>query len=63
MTQRDYSGSSSDRYAQFLQTLFANLQEGLFPILEKAEKEGKILSLAKRARNAEEYSVEDVILS
>lgn len=43
--KRDYSNSPQDQYAQLLNTLFAHLKTDLFPLLEKAEQEGKKLSL------------------
>ena len=45
IAQRDYSGNDADQYAQLLQTLFSHLRSDLFPLLEKAEQEGKKLAL------------------
>ena len=44
-SERDYSGSVDDIYAQLLSTIHHNIGEGLFPLLEKAELENKRLSL------------------
>ena len=45
LSKRDYSGSESDQYAQLVGTLFSHFKSDLFPLLEKAEKEGKKLVL------------------
>lgn len=42
---RDFTGSTDDEYAQFLATVFFNIGDKLYPLLEEAEKEGKTLSL------------------
>jgi hypothetical protein len=64
--KRDYSGSKADEYAQFLTTLFLHLGKDLFPLLESANKESKVLSLKAEISNGDvlvdEYTIEDVIL-
>lgn len=45
LSKRDYSGSEADEYAQLIGTLFSHLRADLFPLLERAEKEGKKLAL------------------
>ncbi|MFV0289665.1 MAG: hypothetical protein ACK5IJ_02025 [Mangrovibacterium sp.] len=44
--KRDFSGSKSDEYAQLLETLYFSINEELFPMLEKAEKLNKKLSIS-----------------
>jgi len=43
---RDCTGSKDDEYAQFLGTLFSNIRDDLYPLLEKAEKQSKRLALS-----------------
>jgi len=45
ITKRDFSGSEADEYAQLLQTIHLHLGDDVFPLLEKAETEGKKLEL------------------
>lgn len=63
ISQRDFSSSPSDQYAQLLQTLFYHLQDALFPILEKAEMEGKRISLSRSSHSDDEYTTDNIILS
>lgn len=64
--KRDYSGSMADEYAQLLTTLFFHLGTDLFPLLETAEKESKVLTLKAEVSNSDvlvdEYTIEDIIL-
>lgn len=66
ISKRDYSGSTADEYAQFLTTLFFQLGKDLFPLLESAHKESKVLALKPEISNSDvlidEYSTEDIIL-
>jgi len=43
---RDYTESGADRYAQLLQTVFGHIEEELYPILERAEAEGKRIGIS-----------------
>ncbi|GIZ10271.1 hypothetical protein [Flavobacterium sp. UMI-01] len=66
VSKRDYSGNTADEYAQFLSTLFLHIGTELFPLLETASKEFKVLSLKTEISNSDilidEYSIEDIIL-
>ncbi|MBP4139637.1 hypothetical protein [Flavobacterium geliluteum] len=66
VSKRDFSGNTADEYAQFLMTLFFHLGTDLFPLLESAKKESKVLSLKTELSNGnvlvDDYSVEDIIL-
>jgi len=44
-SKRDYSGSEEDRYAQLMETLHFHIHEKLYPLVEKAEAEGKRLDV------------------
>ncbi|MDP3561718.1 MAG: hypothetical protein Q8R83_06045 [Legionellaceae bacterium] len=64
-SKRDYSGSDEDRYAQLLMTIWSNIKEGIYPILEKADKEGKKLNLKAKSTDSiivDEIVVDDIIL-
>jgi hypothetical protein len=61
-SRRDYSGSDADQYAQLLSTIFRNILDGIYPLLEKAEAEGKKLTLSDPAILQDEYTSADVIL-
>lgn len=43
--KRDHSGSAEDEYAQLLFTMYMNVGDGLFPLLEQAEQQNKKLYL------------------
>ena len=64
--KRDYSGSTADEYAQFLMTLFFHIGTDLFPLLESAHKDSKVLALKPEISNSDvlidEYSIDDLIL-
>lgn len=67
---RDCTGSKEDKYAQFLETLFLNIREDLYPLLEKAEKQSKRLALSDELihlylysdTNFDEISVSDIVM-
>jgi len=66
LSQRDYSGSDQDLYAQWLQTLHYNLilsgqENQFFEMLEKAEKENKKIIAA--FLEAEEFFIDSLSLA
>lgn len=66
ISKRDFSGSKPDEYAQLLTTLFFQIGDPLFVLLETAEAENKTLAINPELENSEilvdEYSIEDIIL-
>lgn len=65
LSQRDYSESEADQYAQTLQTIFfhctmSDEMQEFYDILEKAESENKKLTVPD---DADEYSISSVVLS
>lgn len=61
--KRDYTGSLDDVYAQELLTLFFNLFEEIFPLLEKAEEINKRLYIKEPfddERPSDGYTIADV---
>lgn len=64
-TDRDFSGSEADVYAQTLLTIFAHVHDDIFPLLEKAEKENKKLDIKSFPENEQmlhdELVKEDII--
>ena len=62
ISKRDYSGSHEDEYAQLLDTLFFYVGDDLFPLLEKAESEGKSLSITEDDQFKSDYFLSDIIL-
>lgn len=44
-SQRDYTGSEADEYAQLLMSIFMHIGAALFPLLEIAENEGRKVGL------------------
>ena len=63
LSERDYSGSADDIYAQLLSTIFAHIGKDLFPLLEKAELENKRLSLKEHDESLliDEYTKSDIL--
>lgn len=62
-SKRDYSNSSADTYAQELLTMFSEIGEAIFPLLEEAEKEGKRLSLVENQEPPhDQYTTDNIIL-
>jgi len=63
---RDFSGSEDDEYAQLLQTIFYQIGNDFFPLLEKAEAEGKKIDVVNPFKDTsilwDEICPEDVIL-
>lgn len=66
ISKRDYSGNTNDEYAQLLTTLFLHIGKDLFPLLEIAHNESKLLSIKPETSNVDvlidDYSIEDIIL-
>lgn len=63
LDKRDFSGSPEDQYAQLLVTIYFNIYNEIFHLLEKAEAENKRLSLDEKGDlELSEYTVEDIIL-
>lgn len=64
-SKRDYTGSKADEYAQLLQTIFSHINEGIYPLIEKAESEGKKLEVLDLTENGtilrDEIYPEDII--
>ena len=42
-SKRDYTNSEDDNYAQLLFTMYTNIGDALFPLLEQAEQQNKKL--------------------
>lgn len=57
---RDYTGSEADEYAQLLMSIFMHIGIDLYPLLEKAEKEGKKVDLKDVEKD--EIIISDLIL-
>lgn len=66
ISKRDYTGSNADEYAQLLTTLFYNIDQDLFPLLESAHKDSKVLALKPEISNGavlvDEYTINDIVL-
>ncbi len=69
LSQRDYSGSEQDVYAQLLQTLHHNLflngqVDEFYELLQKANNSGKKLSLIESDNDVlvDEYFIDDITL-
>ncbi|WP_312342937.1 hypothetical protein [Chryseobacterium binzhouense] len=67
LSQRDYSGTDSDIYAQLLTTIFFNLSgndeiQKFFDLIEKAEDQNKKISVNDAANENDEYRFSDLIL-
>jgi len=60
LTERDFSGSAADEYAQLLQTIAGDIGDDIYPLLERAESQGK--KLAVKDLLADEIILENVIL-
>ncbi len=45
MTERDFSGSKDDEYAQLLMTIFCHIGDDIFPLLSEATKNNKRLDV------------------
>ncbi|WP_312078381.1 hypothetical protein [Chryseobacterium sp.] len=65
LSQRDYSGSDADEYAQFLQTIFLQLslqgkENEFYSLLEKSQESGKMLSVENS--ELDEYTLESISL-
>lgn len=59
-TKRDYTGSEADEYAQLLMSIFMHIGDDLYPLLEKAENEGKQVDLIDVEKD--EIIISDLIL-
>lgn len=64
--KRDFTGSTDDNYAQELMTIYSNIGEQIFHLLEKAEIEGKKLDVKKATKGLEFrqdfITIDDIIL-
>lgn len=58
LTDRDFSGSEQDEYAQTLMTIHGNIREEIYPLLELAESQGKKLVISNN--EADELMVDDI---
>ncbi|HXH99223.1 MAG TPA: hypothetical protein VNI52_03065 [Sphingobacteriaceae bacterium] len=65
-SKRDYSGSDVDRYADLLMTIWSNIFDKTYALLEKAEVEGKKLSIKPLPESKmilqDELTVNDIVL-
>ncbi len=66
ISQRDYSGSDDDQYAQLLKTLYYNLmvsgqEQQFFKLLETAQKNGKKITVLDG--NQEEFTITSLSLA
>lgn len=64
---RDYSGSPKDVYAQLILTIHSHIHDAIYPLLTKANKEGKQLAINDQPYldadiMVHEYTVDDIIL-
>lgn len=57
---RTYTGDEADEYAQLLMSIFMHIGDDLYPLLEKAEKEGKKVEL--KYVEKDEIIISDLIL-
>jgi hypothetical protein len=57
------SGKEPSEYGRLLWTIYLSIGDALFPLLEKAEKEGKRLSLTPEPTSylRDELAVDDII--
>lgn len=66
VSKRDYSGSEADEYAQFLTTLFSQLGDSFFALLETAHSKDKKLSIKNSDTSSDvlvdEYTLENIII-
>lgn len=67
LSQRDYSGSDSDNYAQLLQTIFLHLAGSnevskFYELLEVSNNENKKIAINDPENNKDEYFYSDLIL-
>lgn len=67
LSQRDYSGSDSDNYAQLLQTIFfhlagSNEELKFYELLEVSNIENKKIAINDPENNKDEYFYSDLIL-
>ena len=67
LSQRDYSGSDSDCYAQLLQTIFLHLAGSnevskFYELLEVSNNENKKIAINDPENNKDEYFYSDLIL-
>lgn len=68
LSQRDYSGTNSDQYAQLLNTIFYNLSGNdeiklFYDLLEKADQENNFISISDPENIKDEYSFSDLIIT
>jgi hypothetical protein len=64
--KRDFTGSNDDNYAQELMTIYSNIGEQIFHLLEQAEIEAKKLAVKKAPKGLEFrqdfITIDDIIL-
>lgn len=68
LSQRDYTGSNSDKYAQLLQTVFTHLSGNneileFYELLNTAETQNKYISIEDPVNSKDEYSFSDLIIT
>jgi len=51
-----------DNYSRLLGTIMYNIGKNIEPLLEKAEKEGKRLTIKQGAGNKDEITVNDIVI-
>jgi hypothetical protein len=64
-SKRDYSNSKEDQYAQLLRIVFSHIKADLFPLLERAEQEGKKLTLVEPSDKSifvSRYATKNILL-
>ena len=65
LKKRNFTGEPHDQYAQLLQTIFGNIFEEIYPLLQEAERQGKRLAIREVPKDQmflmDEICVSDVI--
>ena len=63
LSKRDFSSSEEDQYAQNLMTIWTNLRDEIYALLEKAESTGKRLGIRTFPSDLliDEINVSDII--
>ncbi len=54
--------SKGDKYAQTIMTIHGSIGDDIFPLLKRAEKEGKKLDIKESSQLHDEYVLSDIIL-
>ncbi|REC50816.1 hypothetical protein DRF62_18660 [Chryseobacterium piscium] len=68
LSKRDHTGSNSDKYAQLLQTIFLHLSGNneikmFYELLDRAQKQNKLLSIDDPDNVKDEYCFSDLIIT